>query len=202
MPVATIAERHGHTPQRVADAIATLRHRGELTFRTNLARAVSGWPVYTWYFVEAPARTIEVARSAFGSVPEVRLAATSPSRYNLILAVWLRRLADVNRFEMALGGALEGARIADRSLVVRIRKHMSQILAPDPARPAPAQLSTRELMLRASWPAGAGRWRCSTRVADAIAARQGDARPSGRPWPGTATTSPHGSRLSSAFPEG
>ena len=61
----------------------------------------------------------------------MRLAVTSPSRYNLILAVWLRRLADVNRFEMALGGALEGARIADRSLVVRIRKHMSQILAPD-----------------------------------------------------------------------
>lgn len=110
VPVATIAERHGHTPQRVADAIATLRHRGELTFRTDVARAVSGWPVYTWYFVEAPARTIEVARSAFGSVPEVRLAATSPSRYNLILAVWLRRLADVNRFEMALSGALEGAR--------------------------------------------------------------------------------------------
>jgi DNA-binding Lrp family transcriptional regulator len=131
IPLATIADKYGQTPQRVSDALATLRQNGELHFRTDIARVVSDWPVYTWYFVEAPARTIETARVAIGSVPEVRTAFTSPSRYNLILAVWLRQLGDINRFEMALGSALEGSRIADRSVVVRIRKHLAQILGPD-----------------------------------------------------------------------
>ena len=129
--VTTIAEKYGHAPQRVADAIATLRRNGDLRFRTDVARELSGWPIYTWYFVEASARTIELARSALGVVPEVRLAVTSPSRYNLILAVWLRQLADINRFEMALGSALQDSRISDRSVVVRIRKHMAHRLGPD-----------------------------------------------------------------------
>ncbi|MET8468928.1 Lrp/AsnC family transcriptional regulator [Streptomyces sp. NPDC006422] len=131
VPVTTIAERHGFSTQRVADALATLRRNGDLHFRTDLAREVSGWPVYTWYFVEASARTIETVRTSLATVPEVRLAFTSPSRYNLILAVWLRRLADVNRFEMALGSALPDSRIADRSVVLSIRKHMAQLIGPD-----------------------------------------------------------------------
>ncbi|MFT4307486.1 MAG: Lrp/AsnC family transcriptional regulator [Microbacterium sp.] len=129
--IASIAERHGFTPQRVSDGIAILRQSGELTLRTDIAREASGWPVYAWYFVEAPARTIEAARQTITAVPEVRLAATAPSRYNLILAVWLRRLTDINRFEIALEGALPGARIADRSVIPRIRKHMNQLIGID-----------------------------------------------------------------------
>ncbi|KAF2412665.1 hypothetical protein B1729_14030 [Microbacterium sp. B35-04] len=131
VPIATIAERSGFAPQRVADALATLRARGSLRFRTDMARAASGWPIYAWYFVEAPAQVLEVARTAITSVPEVRLAITAASRYNLILAVWLRRLADVNRFELALENALHGARIGDRAVVLRIAKHMNQTVGAD-----------------------------------------------------------------------
>jgi DNA-binding Lrp family transcriptional regulator len=130
-PIKTIAQKYDIAPQRVSDAIARLRHDGDLILRTDVARAYSGWPVYAWYFVEAPAATIEAARTAIAKVPEVRLAVTSSSRYNLILAVWLRRLTDVNRFEIALENALPGARIADRSVVLRIRKHMNQRIGPD-----------------------------------------------------------------------
>jgi DNA-binding Lrp family transcriptional regulator len=130
-PIATIAERSGFAPQRVADALATLRARGSLRFRTDMARAASGWPIYAWYFVEAPAQLLEAARPAITSVPEVRLAFTAASRYNLILAVWLRRLADVNRFEVALESALRGARIGDRAVVLRIAKHMNQTVGAD-----------------------------------------------------------------------
>ncbi|GAA3692626.1 Lrp/AsnC family transcriptional regulator [Arthrobacter ginkgonis] len=129
--IADIAQRTGYAPQRVSDAIATLRSTGDLVFRTDIARAASGWPIYTWYFVEAPARIIEAARAAIATVPEVRLAFTASSRYNLILAVWLRRIADVNRFEMALEQALQGSRIADRAVVLRIAKHMNRIVGPD-----------------------------------------------------------------------
>lgn len=138
MPVKALAERTGFAPQRIADAIATLRERGELRFRIDMARGYSGWPIYAWYFVEAPARIIDAAHSAITRVPEVRLAMTSASRYNLILAVWLRTLADVNRFEMALETALQGSRIADRAVVLRITKQMGRAVGADTRSAGPA----------------------------------------------------------------
>lgn len=97
----------------------------------SLARGYTGWPIYTWSFVEAPARVVAAARTAITSLPEVRLAMTAASRCNLILAVWLRTLADVNRFEMALETALQGARIADRAVVLRIAKQMGRAVGTD-----------------------------------------------------------------------
>ncbi|WP_336630784.1 MULTISPECIES: Lrp/AsnC family transcriptional regulator [unclassified Microbacterium] len=131
MSITALAERTGFGPQRIADAIATLRQRGDLRLRADLARGFTGWPIYTWYFVEAPARVVDAARHAIRSVPEVRLAMTAASRYNLILAVWLRTLADVNRFEIALETALQGARIADRAVVLRISKQMGRSVGAD-----------------------------------------------------------------------
>lgn len=131
VPVSTIAERSGISPQRIADGLATLRRDGAIRLRTDLARETTEWPIYTWYFIEAPSTVIEAARNGITSVPEVRLAFTSASRYNLILAVWLRRLADVNRFELALERALEGARIADRAVVFRTERHMNRLLGQD-----------------------------------------------------------------------
>jgi DNA-binding Lrp family transcriptional regulator len=131
VPVAAIAEKYGFTPQRVADAIAVLRDNGELGFRTDIARSLSGWPVSTWYFIEAPARTIELVRTALSRVPEIRLAFTASSRFNLILFVWLKTLAEVNRFEIALENALAGARIADRSVVLQLVKHLGRTVGSD-----------------------------------------------------------------------
>lgn len=130
-PVSEIAERHGISAQRISDAIATMRQNGELVLRTDIARTASAWPVYTWYFIESPNRTIEATRRAITSVPEVRMAVTSSSRYNLILAVQLHRIADVGRFEGALENALPGARIVDRSIVLRASKHMGRPLDAD-----------------------------------------------------------------------
>ena len=129
--VATIAAASGFAPQRISDAIAVLRSQGVLRLRTDVARAASGWPIYAWYFVEAPARTIESARARIVAVPEVRLAAVCASRYNLIMAVWLRTLADVNRFELALGNALEGARVGDRSVVLHMMKQVGRPIGTD-----------------------------------------------------------------------
>jgi hypothetical protein len=51
----SIAQRADVSNQRVVDAISTLRHNGTLMLRTDIARAYSGWPVYTWYFMQVPA---------------------------------------------------------------------------------------------------------------------------------------------------
>ncbi|MFT4108599.1 Lrp/AsnC family transcriptional regulator [Propionicimonas sp.] len=129
--VGAIAARTGFAPQRVSDAIATLRAQGRLRFRTDIARTYSEWPVYAWYFIEAPGKVVEMLRKQVTTIPEVRLAATTASRYNVILAVWLRRLSDVNRLEIALAEMFAGARIADRSVVMRIDKHLGRVIGPD-----------------------------------------------------------------------
>jgi DNA-binding Lrp family transcriptional regulator len=129
--IAAIAERSGFAPQRVADALAVLRATGALRLRIDIARTAFEWPVYTWYFIEAPARTIQAVRTSITTVPEVRIAFTAASRYNLILAAWLRNLSDVTRFEVALERALEGARIADRAVVLRSSKHVARRISRD-----------------------------------------------------------------------
>ncbi|MDQ4213333.1 Lrp/AsnC family transcriptional regulator [Microbacterium capsulatum] len=125
---AAIGERWSVSPQRVVDAIATLRRSGELRLRTDIARRWSDWPVYAWYFIEAPASIVEQLRTELGRVPQIRLAALTASRYNLMLAVWVRDLAAIHTFEVAFERAAPGARIQDRSLVMRIVKHMGRIL--------------------------------------------------------------------------
>jgi DNA-binding Lrp family transcriptional regulator len=126
--VTAIAERTGASPQRVTDAISTLRSSGTLTIRTDMTREYSPWPVYTWYFVEVPAGSMNAIRSALPQIAEIRLAAVTASRHNLIMAVWLRNLAHVQSFEVAFGQLVSEARIADRAVVMRVAKHLGHLL--------------------------------------------------------------------------
>jgi DNA-binding Lrp family transcriptional regulator len=126
VPISEIADKHGFAVQRVSDALATLRAQSKLLFRTDLATVASGWPVYTWYFLEASAREVQGARAALSRVREARFAFASAGRYNLILSVTLRSVADINRFELALGAAFADSRIADRAMVMRGLKHLGR----------------------------------------------------------------------------
>ncbi|MGW4479288.1 Lrp/AsnC family transcriptional regulator [Rhodococcus triatomae] len=125
---AAIAGRIGTSSQRVADAIATMRQEGIFRVRADIARAYTGWPVYAWYFMQVPAPLVERLRTSLRRIEEVRLAVLVASEYNLIMAVWLRTMNDVHRFELLLEKLLPGARVADRSVVMRIGKHLGHIL--------------------------------------------------------------------------
>ncbi|AII03258.1 MULTISPECIES: Lrp/AsnC family transcriptional regulator [Rhodococcus] len=127
-PIGDIAAQAGVSNQRVADAIATLRHSGDLVFRTDVARSYTGWPINAWYFVQVPASSIDRLRSTLSRLAEVRLAVTTASRYNLVMSLWVRDLADVNRFEALLEKVLAGARIADRAVVIRPAVHLGRLL--------------------------------------------------------------------------
>ncbi|MBM9465350.1 Lrp/AsnC family transcriptional regulator [Aeromicrobium sp. YIM 150415] len=126
-----IGRRWDVPAQRVSDTIAVLRQDGRLRMRTDISRRVSDWPVYTWYFVQVPSSAVPRLRAALTTVPEVRLAALTAGRYNLVLAVWLRDLASIHGFEAALERAVPGAHIDDRSVVMRIHKHLGHLLDDD-----------------------------------------------------------------------
>ncbi|MGW5147272.1 Lrp/AsnC family transcriptional regulator [Rhodococcus koreensis] len=127
-PAGDIAAKAGVSTQRVADAIATMRHSGDLVLRTDVARSYTGWPINAWYFVQVPASSIDRLRSTLSRLAEVRLAVTTASRYNLLMTLWVRDLADVNRFEALLEKVLAGARIADRAVVIRPAVHSGRLL--------------------------------------------------------------------------
>jgi DNA-binding Lrp family transcriptional regulator len=128
VPVSRIAATHGLSEQRVADGLARMAAMGQLRLRTDVARSATGWPVYTWYYVRCPAKLIPKMATLLRRVPEVRTAFTVASQYNLILAVWLRELAEVSRFEAAMEAAVPGGRILDRSVVFSMSKHMGHHL--------------------------------------------------------------------------
>jgi len=123
-PVSRIAAEHGLSEQRVSDGLARLRSDGRLRIRTDVARTVTGWPVYAWYFVRTAAKHIQQMRGLMAQIPEARTALAVASQYNLVVAVWLREMTDVMRFKAALEAAVPSARIVDRSVVFRMSKHL------------------------------------------------------------------------------
>lgn len=129
--VKAIADGHGISAQRVSDAIAVLRESKMLSFRTDIARAYTDWPVSTWFFIEGPAQVVQAAHQLLRQVPEIRLAVATASRSNLVVLAWLKSLADIGRLEAVLERSLPGARITDRSPVLRALKHLGRRISDD-----------------------------------------------------------------------
>jgi DNA-binding Lrp family transcriptional regulator len=120
--VASLARTLGAGQRRVRDAVAAMTARGRLDIRVDMAKAQTGRPFHAWYFLRVPAALVERVGSVLKRVGEVRLAVSGVGQYNLILAVWLPTLADVQRFEVVIEQKLPGVVIADRSVVLRTVK--------------------------------------------------------------------------------
>ena len=105
--------------------------QGRLVVRTEVARAHSGWPVHAWYFLRVPAAVAERVGSALSRINEVRMAVSTIGPYNLVLSVWMKALADVQRLEAAIEEAVPGVSIADRSVVLRSLKKEGRYLRAD-----------------------------------------------------------------------
>ncbi|MFC9765164.1 Lrp/AsnC family transcriptional regulator [Rhodococcus jostii] len=128
-PTGQVAERAGVSTQTVADAISTLRHAGRLVLRTDVARVYTGWPINAWYFLQVPMSILQLLTQSLSKMQEVRLAATISSEFNVVMAVWLRDLPDVNRFEMRLEKAIGGSSaVRDRAVVIRPGTHLGRTL--------------------------------------------------------------------------
>lgn len=123
-----LGERLGVSAQRASDAIALLRRSGSLVLRTDVAAPYTNWPLAAWFFLEAPAATAARAAEAVAGMPEVQYASLATGPYNLIVATGARAKSELLRIESELERRLPGARIADRSVVLRVHKHLGRIL--------------------------------------------------------------------------
>ncbi|WP_026555872.1 Lrp/AsnC family transcriptional regulator [Arthrobacter sp. 35W] len=118
----------GMSPQRVGDVIATMRRQGSLGLRVDIAQPYSNWPTVLWYFIQTPSSSINAAQEALAGMPEVQFACVSTGQWNLIVALSARHRADAPKLEAELEKRLPHATIMDRSMVIRVYKHLGHLL--------------------------------------------------------------------------
>ncbi|MFF2372263.1 Lrp/AsnC family transcriptional regulator [Agromyces sp. NPDC058110] len=126
----TIAKRLGISAQRAGDYLARLRQTERLLIRTDVSDPYSTWPIVSWFFVQAPSSTIEANSALLATMPEVQFAAITTGPFNLVLAVSARSRAEIVHREADLERRLPGARIVDRSMVLRVHKHLGRMISP------------------------------------------------------------------------
>ncbi|WP_164863424.1 Lrp/AsnC family transcriptional regulator [Agromyces sp. LHK192] len=125
---AAVGTAVGISAQRAADAIALLRRTGDLVLRTDVAGPHSNWPLAAWYFVQVPAPSLVESAQALVDLPAVQYASITTGPGNLIVAAGARTKPEVLRIEAELERRMPGARIIDRSMVLRVHKHLGRLL--------------------------------------------------------------------------
>jgi DNA-binding Lrp family transcriptional regulator len=103
---------------------------GGLRIRCEIARSASGWPISAWMFLTCPPQHRAATGRALANIPEVRATFSTAGSYNLILALWLRSLTDLETFERQLATKAPHITVADRAVVMRSVKLIGRILDP------------------------------------------------------------------------
>lgn len=128
MPISELAEKSGLSPRRAGTVLRGLIASDRVTWRTELVRSASGWPVMAWMFLQVSASSVDVVSARIRALPEIRTVLNVAGPSNVIVAVQLRELFDVGRLEAAIEERLPSVRIVDRSVVLRSTKHAGVVL--------------------------------------------------------------------------
>ena len=113
------------TARRRLDALIA---RGHVRLRCELARDLTGFPVSEWFFVRVPSDRIDAAAKSLATIPEVRAVLSAAGPFNLLVAVWLRNVADGQRLETQVMRKLPHVEFVDRSVVIRPFKLVGRML--------------------------------------------------------------------------
>lgn len=126
-----LAERLDVSVDRARAALNTVLSTDGVVVRTEVARQYSERPVYAWFFLRAPAGSMDRVLRRLSTLRDVRLLATSIGTCNIVLAMWLGGLEDVQKVEAVIEQSDREVTIVDRSLVLRTTKHLGRRLNTD-----------------------------------------------------------------------
>lgn len=101
---------------------------GALRLRCEVARTLTEWRFVEWFFLRVPAEGIDQTGRLLASVPEVRAVLPAAGPHNVLVAAWLRSIADGQRLETQLRRRLPAVEVADRAIVLRPRKLVGRLL--------------------------------------------------------------------------
>lgn len=126
-----LAERLSVSTDRARSALNAVLATDGVVVRTEVARPYSERPVYAWFFLQAPARSMDRVLRKLSTLRDLRLLATSIGTSNIVIAMWLAGLEDVQRVEAVIEQSESDVTITDRSLVLRTTKHLRRRLTVD-----------------------------------------------------------------------
>lgn len=127
-PIAALAEGSGLSRRRVSESLNAMTASGELVVRIDVARRLTPFPVFAYYFLKGQPSTLGQVATQLSRIPEIRMAARTVGRASLITSFWLRSLTDLQRLEEALDNRFRDLALADRTLVTRTVKHIGHLL--------------------------------------------------------------------------
>jgi DNA-binding Lrp family transcriptional regulator len=125
----TLAERTGLSISTVRRRVESILASRQVVIRCEVAQALSGWPVTAALWCRLPPSRLGETAAQLAALPETRLcAAITGGRPNLLLTLWLRSVADIQRLEAALADRIPELEILDRGLTLRHVKRLGCVL--------------------------------------------------------------------------
>lgn len=117
------------TARRRADAALS---QGALVMRCDLAQALTGWPISVYLWCKVPPAELRTVALTLAGLPETRVSiGVSGGAANLLLALWLRTLNDLQRLEERMAERLPAVQVLDRALNLRPIKRLGHLLDTD-----------------------------------------------------------------------
>ncbi|WP_269676096.1 Lrp/AsnC family transcriptional regulator [Kitasatospora mediocidica] len=128
---AELAAATGLSPSTLRRRLDRLAGSDAIRFRCEIAARDAGRPVLATFRADLPPDRLDEVGPQLARLPEVRLCVSVTGAHNLLLSVWLRSLADVQRLEAALARRFPDLRVAERRVSLRTVKRMGRILDAD-----------------------------------------------------------------------
>ncbi|MFE5395962.1 Lrp/AsnC family transcriptional regulator [Streptomyces sp. NPDC056568] len=128
LPLTDLADRLGVSLNTASRRLNRLMRSGDLVLRCDLAPPLSGAPVSVTFFASVPSEHLDATAREVARFPEIRLCVAVAGPQNLLAVAWVATLTEVHLLEIRLARALPHLRVADRSIALRITKHMGRIL--------------------------------------------------------------------------
>ncbi|OLF09268.1 Lrp/AsnC family transcriptional regulator [Actinophytocola xanthii] len=144
--VAEIAERTGTSTSTARRRLNRTLRAGSLSLRCETAQRPTGWPVSASFWARVPPHELRTVAAGLVGLPEIRMCAAVTGVDNLVISLWLRSLADSQRFEEQLSTRFPSLTVTDRTIELSAAKRMGCVLTPAG--------HTREVVPVDPWPAG------------------------------------------------
>jgi DNA-binding Lrp family transcriptional regulator len=131
MPHHEIAAAAGTSESTVRRRLPQLFASRAIILRCDLARSQSTRPVGVTFFADIPARELPRIDPVMARLPGMRACVTVAGPRSLVIDVWLHRIDEIHEVERLLDETSPHFQVRDRTVTLRMIKHMGRILNED-----------------------------------------------------------------------
>lgn len=125
---AELARLTGRNPATVRRQLGRVLASGALSFRCEVARETSRWPIHCDWFARVPTAEWDRTLAAIATLPELRMCMTTTGETNMMISVWTRSLADLLRVERLVSEKLPWLNVVESVVNLRTLKRMGWLL--------------------------------------------------------------------------